>query len=127
MNLNEYKERLTILLEQEVITDKSSDVALQAFKELLKILNTTELDQAEMLFTHLPMALTRMSNGENVEGPAKEIVNEIYDSPHFLIAKTQVEWIEENWNHLLPQEEKDYLYMHYSTVLTINVQGGVKR
>lgn len=125
MNLQDYKERLGILLKQEVITEKSCDVALQAFEELLKILNKTEIDQAEMLFTHLPMALTRISNGGNVEGPAKEIVNEIYHSPHFPIAESQVKGIEENWKDPIPQGEKDYLYMHYSTVLNINVQGGI--
>lgn len=124
MNLQEYKERLTILLEQEVITEKSSDVSLLAFKALLKVLNKIEVKQAEMLFTHLPMALTRISNGENLEGPAPEIITEIINSPYFSIAKSQVGWIEENWNNPLPQGEKDYLYMHYSNVLTINVQGG---
>lgn len=124
MNLQEYKERLTILIEQEVITEQAYDVALLAFRQLLEVLNKTEVEQAEMLFTHLPMALTRISKGENVEGPAAEIVNEIYNSPNFSVARSQVEWIEEKWNKILPQGEKDYLYMHYSTILNINIQGG---
>lgn len=124
MNLQEYKERLTILLNQEVISEKSSNVALMAFKELLKLLNKTKIEQGEMLFTHLPMALTRISKGETVEGPAKEIVDEIKHSPYFTMAKSQVESIEKYWCDPLPQEEKEYLYMHYSTVININVQGG---
>lgn len=124
MNLQEYQVRLTILLEQEVITEKSSDVSLLAFKELLKVIEKTDIEQAEMLFTHLPMALTRISKGETLEGPADEIIADITNSPYFSIAESQVSWIEENWNQALPQEEKNFLYLHYSNVFNINVQGG---
>lgn len=123
MNLQEYQERLKILLDQEVITTKSHNVGLLAFEELLKILDTTEVDQAEMLFTHLPMALTRISNGIDAEGPAQEIMAEIKASGFFTIAKNQVDLIEENYGQVLPEGEKDYLYMHYTTVLNLNKRG----
>ncbi|KIY23132.1 MULTISPECIES: PRD domain-containing protein [Mesobacillus] len=121
MKLEEYIERLRILLEQEVITTKSYEVALEAYNELLKVLNKTEVTQAEMLFTHLPMALTRINNEYIVEGPVKEIVDEIMNSKHFAIAKSQVDIIEENWGNVLPQGEKDFLYLHYTTVLDLNL------
>ncbi len=124
MDLQEYNKRLKILLDQEVITPKSNEIAIFAFKELLKVLNKAEIDQATMLFTHLPMALTRISKGENVESPAADIINEIVTSQYFPIAKAQVDLIEMHWGNPLPQSEKNYLYMHYSNVINMNLQGG---
>src|SRR5690606_17172879 len=113
-----------ILREQEIITAKSQEVAEKAFEEMLKALNKTEIIQAEMLFTHLPMALTRISKGEKLEGPSSDVLNEISNSEYFIIAEGQVEKIEGNWGTSLPKEEKDYLYMHYVTVINLNTEGG---
>lgn len=121
MNFQEYKERLNILVEQEVIVPKSYDVALMAFYELLKKLKKTEVDHAEMLFTHLPMALTRISKGEDVEGPSEDVVNEIRDSEHFGLSEGQVNLIENQWGTSLPKGEKDYLHLHYTIVLKENI------
>ncbi|GIN63933.1 hypothetical protein J27TS8_39260 [Robertmurraya siralis] len=124
MNLYEYTERLKILLEQNVISGKSHDLALLAFKELSKKLNKNDVEQAEMLFTHLPMALDRCNSGKEVEGPSNAIMNEITQSNYFPIAKAQVDLIEEKWGSSIPEEEKNYLYMHYTTVLNVNSEGG---
>jgi hypothetical protein len=121
LNFQEYKERLNILVEQEVIVRKSYDVALIAFYELLKKLKKKEVDHAEMLFTHLPMALTRINNGEDVEGPSEEVVKEIKGSEHFELSEGQVNLIEKNWGDSLPKGERDYLHLHYSIVLKENI------
>lgn len=121
MNLEAYNERLGLLLEQEVISTNSHVVALQAFEQIIKVVNKTEIDQAEMLFTHLPMAMTRIEAGEEVEKPAAEIVREIEQSEHFELAKEQILFIEDKWNKSLPQGEKEYLYIHYITVLNTNL------
>lgn len=127
MTLEEYKARLDILLEQKVISEKASETALLAFLKLLEELNMSNLEQAEMLFTHLPMALDRCMDGANtLEGPSAEVMNEIYQTNYFSLAKTQVESIEEGWGVSLPEEERNYLYMHYTTVLNINVEEEVK-
>ncbi|MDF1510040.1 PRD domain-containing protein [Robertmurraya sp. DFI.2.37] len=120
MNLEEYNVRLKILLEQNVISAKAHDLAFLAFKELLGELNREDIEQAEMLFTHLPMALERSTEGKVVEGPSPEIMKEIFQSEQFPIAKAQVEFIETNWGKPIPEEEKNYLYMHYTTVLNLN-------
>lgn len=119
MNLEEYNERLNILLEQEIITTKSYELAVSAFKELLKELNLDDVKQAEMLFTHLPMALERCKDGNMVEGPGPEVMNEIFQSAHFPIAQNHIKYLEENWGNSLPDEEKNYLYMHYTTLLNL--------
>src|SRR5699024_232370 len=121
MNLQAYNERLQLLLEQNVISTASYEVALQAFKQIIKTVNKTDIDQAEMLFTHLPMALTRIEAGEEVEKPEAEIMHEVEQSKNFGLAVEQITFIEDKWNRSLPQGEKEYLYMHYTTVLNSNL------
>lgn len=120
MNLEAYNQRLQILLEQNVITNEAYSVAEKAFTHFTAIVGKDEIEQAEMLFTHLPMALTRIENGEEVEKPAAEIMKEIEQSSHFELAKQQVGFVQELWNKALPQGEIEYLYMHYVTVLNEN-------
>lgn len=127
MTLEEYKARLDILLEQKVISQKANETAFFIYSELLRKLNRNNLEQAEMLFTHLPMALERCKDGSStIEGPSAEIMNEIYQTDHFPLAKEQVESIEKVWGVSLPEEERNYLYMHYTTVLNINLEEEVK-
>ncbi|ASN04534.1 PRD domain-containing protein [Virgibacillus necropolis] len=123
MNRAELEERLLLLVDQQVITTHASDVTKLAFERLIDSLNVRELEQAEMLFTHLPTALSRIGNGESVEGPAPEIMSEIKTSPHFHLAEKQVIFIEGQWGKELPLEEKEYLYMHYTNVINLTVEG----
>ncbi|WP_404454919.1 PRD domain-containing protein [Virgibacillus necropolis] len=123
MNRAELEERLLLLVDQKVITTHASNVTKLAFERLLDVLKVREIEQAEMLFTHLPTALSRIENGEGVEAPAPEVMSEVNDSPHFPIVEKQVIFIEEKWEKLLPQEEKEYLYMHYTNVINLTIGG----
>jgi len=77
MNLYELEERLQLLADQQVITPKAQEITVLSFKRLLQLLEKQNIDQAEMLFTHLPMALTRIEKGEKVESPVESILNEV--------------------------------------------------
>ncbi|WP_339227004.1 PRD domain-containing protein [Oceanobacillus sp. FSL K6-2867] len=121
MNLQAYNERLQLLLDQKVISSAAHEVALQAFKQIMEVVGKTDIEQAEMLFTHLPMALTRIEAGEEAEAPAVEIMREVKQSEHFAIAEEQIAFIENKWMRALPQGEKEFLYMHYVTVLNTNL------
>ncbi len=121
MNLEEFNQRLQILLDQEVITNESHDVALKTFERFIDLTNKTDIDHAELLFTHLPLALTRLETGDEVEAPTAAIMREVEESEHFQLAKEQVTSIEKLWGKPLPQAEKEYLYMHYTTVLNSNL------
>ena len=68
-----------------------------AFEKLIEFLQIDDVTQAEMLFTHLPTALTRISQGEEVDGPSEEILAEIILSNYYSLAKQQVEYIEGIW------------------------------
>src|SRR5699024_2957816 len=115
MTLEELEERLQVLLDGDAITETSRQVTIQVFEELKKRLNRQDIVQAEMLFTHLPMALTRIDEGESVEGPNDDIVEEIRLSPYFEVAEELVAYIEQLWKQELPKVEQDFLYMHFST------------
>lgn len=121
MNLESYKERLQILLEQEVISQKSYDVSLQAFEQLMEAIDKTDIEQAEMLFTHLPMALERRKKGEEFPSPSLEIKREVKGSIHYDFAVEQVRMVEELLDDSLPEGEKQFLYMHFTNVLNINL------
>ncbi|WP_077328553.1 PRD domain-containing protein [Virgibacillus siamensis] len=123
MNHTELNARLNLLLEQKVITSHASTVTSRAFKRLTKTQNVKKVEQAEMLFTHLPMTLSRLENGETVGAPSDDIMREIKRSPHFNAAKAEVDFIEKEWGGRLPQEERDYLYMHYTNIIQL-MQGG---
>lgn len=123
MILTELKERLDILLTSAVITTKAEDVAVKAFIHLQSYLKKDEIDQAEMLFTHLPMALSRIEKEEKVEAPHPDLLTEVKKSPHSAQALKEIQYVQILWEESLPQEELDYLLIHYATLLQIN-EGG---
>jgi hypothetical protein len=121
MNLEAYNQRLQLLLEQKIITSDSHDIALAAFTRLMERVDKSDIEHGEMLFTHLPMALTRIEASEEVERPTPGIMREVEESTHFPLAKEQIAFIEEKWGKSLPEGEKEYLYLHYTTVLNSNL------
>lgn len=124
MNLEALLERTEILLKQNVITQKAYDVSIQAFKNLQTFIGKSYIEHAEMLFTHLPMAITRISSGGDVTGPDNLILEEIKNSPYFGEAETQVAMIEKNLGEPLPTGEKNYLMLHFVNVIQQNLEGG---
>ncbi|MFD2628901.1 PRD domain-containing protein [Oceanobacillus kapialis] len=123
MNKEQLKDRLHILALGDVISKPACEVTIKAFDHLLIEFNKEDLEQAEMLFTHLPSAITRISEGGEVEAPAPEIMDEVRNSAYFPTAEKHIKKIEELWGRSLPKEEKAFLSMHYTTVLEVN-QGG---
>ncbi|GAA0443858.1 MAG: PRD domain-containing protein [Bacillota bacterium] len=126
MNVAELEDRLHILVLGEVITKEACHITLAAFQELVNELELEEVDQAEMLFTHLPSALTRIERGEALEAPSPAIMEEVKQSAYYLDAERHVNKVQQSWEKELPQEEKEFLYMHYTNVLAMN-KGGNKK
>jgi PRD domain len=123
MILTELNERLDILLTSAVITKKAAEVAAGAFIHLQSTLKKNEIDQAEMLFTHLPMALSRIEKEEKVEAPHPDLLTEVKNSPYSAQAGREIDYVQTLWSERLPQEELDYLLIHYATLLQLN-EGG---
>jgi hypothetical protein len=123
MNLPELKERLEILSASSVITAKAAEVAMEAFVHLQSSLKKDKIIHAEMLFTHLPMALSRIEKDEKVEAPHPDMLTEVKNSPFSTQAFKEIEYVQAQWKEPLPQEELDYLLIHYATLLQLN-EGG---
>ena len=126
MNTADLKERLTILAENNVISFRSADLAAKAFEQLQQVLHKEEIDSSEMLFTHLPTAITRIERGEDIGAPMPEILTEIKASKFYPEVVQQVEFIESLHGFKLPKEEWDYLLIHYTNVFQQN-EGGNKQ
>lgn len=120
MDVNTLQDRLQILLLGEVISKGTYYVTLNAFKRLLENLKIRSLEQAEMLFTHLPSVLERIKKGEELGLPVGDAMEDIKNSPYYLLAKQQVRLIEEEWGGTLPQQEKKFLYIHFIHVISLN-------
>jgi hypothetical protein len=123
MNLTELKERLQILAENNVISFRAAALTTQAFTHLQELLNTDDIQNSEMLFTHLPTALTRIERGEEIGAPMPEILTEIQASKYYSEVVQQVNFIEGLHGSNLPTEEQDYLMIHYTNVYQQN-EGG---
>lgn len=123
MDLNQLKERMDILLASSVVSTKAADISTLAFMHLQSYLKKDAIDGAEMLFTHLPTALTRIEKGEQVEAPHPALLDEVKQSPEASVAIKEIDYVQQLWKNQLPQEEVDFLIIHYTNVLQINKGG----
>lgn len=126
MNTTQLKERLTILAENNVISFRSADLTTKAFAQLQQVLRKQEIHASEMLFTHLSTAITRIERGEEIGAPMPEILAEIKASKFYSEVVQEVKFIESLHGYKLPQEEWDYLMIHYTNVFQQN-EGGNKQ
>lgn len=123
MDLNQLQERMDILLSSSVVSTKAADITTLAFMHLQSHLKKGAIEGAEMLFTHLPTALTRIENGEQVEAPHPAMLNEVKQLSEASTAMKEIDFVQQQWKNQLPQEEIDFLLIHYTNVLQINKGG----
>jgi hypothetical protein len=121
MNKEELKERLSIFLLAKTITDEAAQVTEKAFDYLTQSLNQDNILQGEMLFTHLPLALTRLYTREEIEAPPEAVLNEAKQTVHLKKVLDEILYIEKQWGRELPIEEKGYLIIHYSVIFQANI------
>ncbi|WP_174614743.1 PRD domain-containing protein [Virgibacillus ihumii] len=125
MNLQELEGRLDILLEQGVISERAYSVTVESFHATVRRLDKKSLDNGEMLFTHLPMALTRIERSEAVDSPASVMMEEVEGSANYPKARGLVEFVENSWGKLLPEEEVNFLKLHFTNIFNTNEGDGL--
>ncbi|MCE7791731.1 PRD domain-containing protein [Salipaludibacillus sp. CUR1] len=120
MKKEELTTRLKLLEESGTVNTEAVRVTVKAFDRLVQTLDLSadEIEQSQMLFTHLPMALTRVDKKEKLKAPPQELFKEVQTSPFFSEAVAAVSEVEKDWGRPLPQEEKEYLQLHYTTIFT---------
>lgn len=121
--MSKLDERLKILVEGEVVIPKAAEIAKKAVERLESIHGVLPEDKVNMLVTHLASALTRLDRGETVEAPPEVLLREVGTSPFIREASLEIEWIEHEWGIALPVEEKQFLSVHYVSVLQETLGG----
>lgn len=110
-------ERLKVLVEGGVVIPKAADIAKNAVKRLENIHGLLPEDKINMFVTHLATALTRLERKEAIEAPPQELLEEVETTPFIKEALLEIDWIEHEWGTALPVEEKQFLSIHYVSVL----------
>ncbi|MFU0789292.1 MAG: PRD domain-containing protein [Virgibacillus proomii] len=116
----EIQEKLNILLTNQVIIQNASDITLSTYDFLTKKFNVKIIQDSEMFWTHLCMALTRMERGEQIEGPPAAILKEIDTMPHKEAIDEIITYVNSQINKKLPNEERNYFYLHLHRVIESN-------
>lgn len=106
--------RLDLLYSTSTITDRAKLVSTNVIERYVA---ETEGEKYTMLITHLAMAITRIDRNEELSSPPETIMAEIRSSENTLEALARIHWIEEVLGEALPIEEKEYLLLHFVTVL----------
>ncbi|RXY98857.1 PRD domain-containing protein [Fictibacillus sp. S7] len=108
-------ERLELLKSSDSITEKAYAISR---KTIQKFVSENDADQYSMLIIHLAMALTRIERQQELIPPPMDIMLEVYQSPKMEEARGRVAWIDQLLNHSLPEEEKEFLYLHFVNALS---------
>lgn len=111
------QEKLNVLKDNEVITEKVYDYSQESIHFLKERKIIQGDDEADVLITHLAMATQRQYTDETVNEIDAEILDEISESEHFDFAK-------ELWNDLkalsptaFDKSEDGYFHLHLVTLL----------
>lgn len=104
------RERLDILYSTNTITDSARKLCEATVEKFVQADNEKKYKK---LVTHLAMAVSRIERQEELNAPPEEIMQEIRQSPHFPQAVENVKWIESQMGGALPDEERQYLIMHF--------------
>ncbi|NLC41332.1 MAG: PRD domain-containing protein [Erysipelothrix sp.] len=110
------KQRLTILLENHVITQEVYDFVLKIYEGIMK---SEDLDGApsEVFLTHLAMATQRIIDRNIVNEMEEMILNEVKASQYFDEAQRISNLIVEESDISIPESEQQYLWLHLSSAL----------
>lgn len=113
--MNKLYERLDVLLTTDTITKRADLICRQTIKQFV---NEQNADKYVMLITHLAMAVTRIERQKPLLAPSEVAMKEVYNSPFLHQAEQNMLWIESNLQMGLPKEEKEFLLMHFVSVLS---------
>ncbi|MBA4493218.1 PRD domain-containing protein [Paenactinomyces guangxiensis] len=117
--MQQLEQRLEILVHGGVVSAEAARVTLTACDRLQnKSTRTLNLEKLQMLATHLATALTRISRKDGLTtGLTAESLAELRCSPCMEAAEEEIDWLSQTWNDSIPDVEKEYLRLHYVSIL----------
>lgn len=110
------KERLTILLENNVITQDVFDYVLEVHEEIISV-EKIDGSPMEVFLTHLAMATQRIVNQDIVNGMEEAILDDVKSSDYFEDAKRISDLIVQKSFITIPESEQHYFWLHLSSAL----------
>lgn len=111
------KERIDILINGNVITQKVGDGVNEVIDLLYDEHPETDVEVAKMFITHLAMATHRVVNNEPVEELESSIWEEVLETEHFGKALCMFKKVKGMTNVEYPESERRFLIMHICNVL----------
>lgn len=110
------EERLKILLDNEVITQKvfdtSNEIYIKYFKE-----EDYNIDKVNVFMTHFAMALKRIEDGNAIEKLDEEIFGQVKNSDVYKDALKFSNNIVEDLYLDIPESEEEYFILHLGNIL----------
>lgn len=109
------KERLNILLENNVISKSAYDLTIAIFTEYFESKELSE-EKLNLFFTHLAMALGRLENGNPIDYLDENLYGEVKSSENFEEVKDFWEKISKEKNFELAESENGYIHLHLCNI-----------
>lgn len=111
------KDRLRILYENSVIEEKIYTQCVSLHDGMMETEGLIDLPAYQVAFTHLAMALQRISTGDIVADMDAQILGEITGDPLFSEVKILTDKVVSHFGGDLPESEIHYLWLHFLNLL----------
>ncbi|MDA1477122.1 PRD domain-containing protein [Bacillus changyiensis] len=120
MNRIQLEDKLVILLGSGVVTKDAFHLSLNTFDFISKKLEKEVIENSDMFWTHMSLALTRVERGEYEDGPSNPIMIEVGETPYQKDIEDIITYINSQLDQDLPEGEQAYFYLHLHRVLEFN-------
>lgn len=110
------EERLKILLDNGVISQKVYDVSIDIYKKYFEK-EEYNTDKINVFMTHLAMALNRIEKGNEVERLDNDIFSQVKDSHVYDEAFNISRNIVKDLHLDIPESEEEYFILHLGNIL----------
>jgi hypothetical protein len=115
--MHSLNERFRVLIKGGVVIPEAAEIAMEAVRRLQEKHGSFPDDKLNMFSTHLASALTRLDRRETIDPPPEELLTEMKASSGIQEAMQEVAWVERRWGRTLPDAEKQFLMIHYTSLL----------
>ncbi|MGG4324511.1 PRD domain-containing protein [Bacillus sonorensis] len=120
MNRRQVEENLEILTAGHAVTKNVVSATLNTFDFLAGKLKKQVIEDSDMFWTHMSMALARLERGECEDEPPNDIINEVYETPYQNMIEEVIDYIDSQAVQELPEGERAYFYLHLHRVIECN-------
>ncbi len=114
------KQRIKILLENGVISEKIANFINTVIDELVESYHHVNDKKLVMFTTHLAMALERIEKGKIVEKMDRTVFSQIKNNDKFEDCLSFYKKIFSGYSEVLPESEEEYVLLHICNMFNNN-------